>query len=189
MMSFLDQVFALVCGQEPSHSWAPGGNLLPFCQRCTGLYTGAAIAAALQLILRLQPRSAYLWFHGLLLLQMIPFGFHLVPQGPVLRTLSGQLFSLGVVAYLWLVPGSRLAMGAGEKYEPWKACLYGVSAGAGSFLVLAGAAWGGPLAAAIITRTGLAGLAAFAVLIVANLAFFLSSAWAWARRVGQRVTP
>ncbi len=188
-MSFLDQVFALVCGQEPSHSWAPGGNLLPICQRCTGLYAGAAIAAALQLILRLQPRSAYLWFHGLLLLQMVPFGFHLVPQGPVLRTFSGQLFGLGVMAYLWLVPGSWLARGTGRKPEPWKACLYGVSAGAGSFLVLAGSAWGGPLAAVIISWIGLAGLAALVVLILANLAFFLSSAWAWARRVGQRAMP
>ncbi|MBI4327969.1 MAG: DUF2085 domain-containing protein [Chloroflexi bacterium] len=188
-MSVLDQVFALVCGQEPSHSWMPGGDALPFCQRCTGLYTGAAIAAALQLILRLRPRSAYLWFHGLLLLQMVPFGFHLVPQGPVLRTLSGQLFSLGVVAYLWLVPGSRLAMGTGEKPEPWKVWLYGLSAGAGSFFVLVGAAWGGPVAAAIISWIGLAGLAALVVLTLANLALLLTSAWAWARHARQSVMP
>jgi uncharacterized membrane protein len=167
----------------------PGGDALPFCQRCTGLYAGVAIAAALQLILRPQPRSAYLWFHGLLLLQMVPFGFHLVPQGPVLRTVSGQLFSLGVVAYLWLVPGSSLASGTGRKPEAWKAWLYGLSAGAGSFFVLVGAAWGGPLAAAIISWIGLAGLAGLVVLILANLALLLISAWAWARRVGQRVTP
>jgi len=33
---------------------------------------------------------------------MVPFGFHLVPQGPFVRTDSGVLFGFGLVAFLWL---------------------------------------------------------------------------------------
>jgi hypothetical protein len=33
---------------------------------------------------------------------MVPFGFHWVPQGPMLRTVTGLLFGFGLVAYLRL---------------------------------------------------------------------------------------
>ena len=45
MLEFLGQCFAFLCGQNPEHTWAPGGLLLPCCQRCLGLYVGAGIAA------------------------------------------------------------------------------------------------------------------------------------------------
>lgn len=97
----LDHIFSFVCGQTPAHTWAPGGLALPFCQRCAGLYVGAVIGVLLQVLFRPRFSTAYQWMHGLFLLQMIPFGFHLVPQGPMIRTITGGLFGLGVVGYLW----------------------------------------------------------------------------------------
>ncbi len=44
----------------------------------------------------------FLEMHGAFLLLMVPFGFHWVAQGPVLRTLTGVLFGFGVVTFLWL---------------------------------------------------------------------------------------
>ncbi|MBI5385861.1 MAG: DUF2085 domain-containing protein [Verrucomicrobia bacterium] len=104
MNDWLSTVFSLVCGQAVDHTWALGGSLLPTCQRCTGLHVGAFCALLLNVWLQPRPTAGFRWAHGALLLQMAPFGFHWVPQGPGLRTLSGALFAFGVVAYLCLRP-------------------------------------------------------------------------------------
>ena len=101
MESFLTSAFALICGQHAAHTWAPGGLLLPCCQRCTGLYVGAAGALLLHALCRPQPTTRWQWVQGMFLLQMVPFGFHWLPQSPVLRTLTGVLFGFGLVAFLW----------------------------------------------------------------------------------------
>ena len=44
MQDLLQTIFGWVCGQNPGHTWAPGGLMLPCCQRCTGLYAGAFFA-------------------------------------------------------------------------------------------------------------------------------------------------
>jgi len=111
MLEILTHWFAAVCGQDPGHTWAPGGILLPCCQRCTGLYVGAGVAALLHLWLRPRLTSRFLEMHGAFLLLMIPFGFHWLPQGPALRTLTGVLFGFGVVAFLWL----QLSQWVGER--------------------------------------------------------------------------
>ena len=36
-----------------------------------------------------------------LVLQVIPFGFNIIPHGPTVRAISGQLFALGVVYFLF----------------------------------------------------------------------------------------
>jgi uncharacterized membrane protein len=100
----LTTLFSLVCGRNPDHLWAPGGVALPFCQRCTGLYGGVACALFLLLLLRPAATAGFRWLHLALLLQMAPFGFHWVPQGPLLRTLSGTLFAFGLVGCLLLLP-------------------------------------------------------------------------------------
>jgi len=64
-------------------------------------------ALLLLFFLKPQPNTAFRWLHGLFLLLMVPFGFHWLPQGPVLRCETGILFGFGIVAYLWLVPGAR----------------------------------------------------------------------------------
>jgi Predicted membrane protein (DUF2085) len=101
-MELLNHLFANVCGQNPSHTWAPGGVPLPLCERCTGLYVGAAVAWLLHCWLRPKPTALFLQIHGAFLMFMAPCGFYWIPQGPVLRTVSGALFAFAVVAFLWL---------------------------------------------------------------------------------------
>lgn len=105
MPDLLQHIFGWICGQNPDHTWSPGGVWLPLCQRCTGLYVGVFVAALLHLLVRPAPTNRWLWLNGGFLLFMIPFGFHWLPQGPVLRTLTGVLFGFGLVAYLWLTLG------------------------------------------------------------------------------------
>ena len=100
MVEMLEHLFGFVCGQNPGHTWSPGGVLLPCCQRCLGLYAGAAIATALHWRLRPSPTGRFLAVHGALLALMAPFGFHWLPQGAVLRTLSGIWFGAGAVTLL-----------------------------------------------------------------------------------------
>ena len=168
MNDILDEIFALVCSQDPSHSWACGGEPLPFCQRCTGLYVGAAIALALHLLVRPPLDNRLRQLHALLLLQMIPFGFHLVPQGAVLRTLSGLLFSFGLVGFLWLLPATHFRLRTTN--EPWRFTAYVLTAAASLIFVLAAAAWGGGAVGRILSVAGLAGLAGLGCLTLANLA-------------------
>jgi uncharacterized membrane protein len=109
MNDFLQQVFALVCDQNPAHTWASGDGLLPLCQRCTGLYGGAALACLLMWRFRPIPNALYRWLHVVLLLLMTPFGFHLVSQDGLVRTMSGLWFGYGIVGILWLLPSARIA--------------------------------------------------------------------------------
>ena len=104
----IEQIFSFVCGQNPAHTWAPGGEWLPCCQRCTGFFAGAAVALLLQLALRMRPAPRFLQMHGLFLLVMVPLGCHWVPHGAVVRTLSGVLYGFGVVSFLWLFPVEHL---------------------------------------------------------------------------------
>jgi uncharacterized membrane protein len=101
-MNFLRELFSHVCGQQ--HCWVLGGQALPFCQRCTGLYVGAFCALILILICRPRPSEFLYWIHGIFMLVMVPFGFHLVAHGGLTRTLTGALFGFGLVYYLALNP-------------------------------------------------------------------------------------
>ncbi|MDT8070980.1 MAG: DUF2085 domain-containing protein [Terriglobia bacterium] len=101
-MNFLRALFSFVCGQQ--HCWTLGGQTLPFCQRCTGLYVGAFCALILILIFRLRPRPFLYWVHGICMLIMFPFGFHFVAHGGLMRTFTGALFGFGLVYYLALNP-------------------------------------------------------------------------------------
>ncbi len=101
-MDLLRSLFSHVCGQV--NCWHVGGVTSVTCQRCTGLYLGALIAAMLFAIFRPRPTSLSLWLHGLAMLIIIPFGYHLVPHGSVVRAFTGQLFGYGMAYYLLLVP-------------------------------------------------------------------------------------
>ncbi len=100
MHDWLSSAFALVCGQNPDHTWMFAGAPLPFCERCTGLYVGACVAMIALRRFRPERTAAFLWTHVALLVLMGPFGFHLVPQEAVLRTVSGVWFGFGVIALL-----------------------------------------------------------------------------------------
>jgi len=88
MLDWLHELFASVCGQNLAHTWAPGGQLLPCCQRCTGVYVGTCAAALVHLATPPAPTRFWRWLHGAFLLFMIPAGFHWLPQGPALRAAS-----------------------------------------------------------------------------------------------------
>jgi hypothetical protein len=130
------------------------------------LYVGAGAAALLHLWLRPKLSGRFLEIHGAFLVVMVPFGFHWVAQGPVLRTLTGVLFGFGVVTFLRLPlsqrdgkPRSRplglqdsawgyfVMLGATLILLPTTAMLAGVFAAYG----LSGAAfWGALVLAALI---------------------------------------
>jgi uncharacterized membrane protein len=173
MSGFFERLFSWVCAQNAAHCWAPGGELLPMCQRCTGFYAGAAIALALILWFRPRMDARYRWLHTALVLAMTPFGFHLVPHGAVIRTLSGQWFGFGVVGLLWLLPGQCSASRAGRAgADPRLHLILGL---ASLILLPAFACWGGILAATLLPWVALAGLMVLVGLLVTDLV--LLSAW------------
>jgi uncharacterized membrane protein len=201
MIEALSHAFAAVCGQNPGHTWAPGGVLLPYCQRCTGLYVGAGVAALLHLWLRPRMSNRFLSIHGAFLLFMAPFGFHWVAHGPVLRAITGVLFAFAVVTFLWL----PVAGGTGERMSR-SLRVSGQDAGGaggrtaslgppfGSWLYFSGLAATGmllPLAGSLggtFTAYGLSAMAAwgalcFAALIVANVGLGLLAALRWLCRL------
>jgi hypothetical protein len=147
--------------------WAPGGEALPFCQRCTGLYVGGAWAQAVWLLFRPRPTLRVLGMHGFLLLLMIPFGYHWVQQGGEVRTLTGYLFAAGLTYFLALNPALRWRpweSRSGNERAYWVALLLGAPV-----LLLAVHSESG-LAAPVLAGLGVAGLMGFAGLALANLA-------------------
>ena len=152
-MDYLDDIFAALCARE--HLWVCG-EALPFCQRCTGLYVGAAMTAVLFTCFRPRPTNLMLWIYGLLLLLMVPFGYHLVPQNGTIRTLIGQLFAVGLVGYLSLLPCSYLGLWRGTNCRFPRAFAGGVLI---SVLLLQVAVHtGGALVGAVLTWLGVLGM-------------------------------
>jgi uncharacterized membrane protein len=158
------RVFDGLCAQ--AHCWAPGGETLPFCQRCTGFYVGAALALVLYAVFRPRPTLSVLWAHGLFLLLMVPFGYHLVPQNGTLRTLTGQLFAVGLVGYFCLLPLPSWRNQPAENNHFLWAYTAGILASLAAVQLMVH--WGGRLSGEVLTWLGLAGLIALAVLAVAN---------------------
>lgn len=180
-MSALDQVFAYVCARE--HVWAPGGTPLPFCERCTGLYVGGALALLLYLLFRPRPTNRVLWAHGLLLLLMVPFGYHWVPQNDVLRTLTGQLFAFGLVYFLALNPAVSLNLWQGRTEHVHA---YAIGAAAATVGLQVAVRAGDARAGVALAWIGFAGLAAYAILAAANLVVLSSAAWRMVHRQSAR---
>jgi len=200
MLEILHLIFGAVCGQNPDHTWAPGGFLLPCCQRCLGLYAGAGIAALLHLWLRPRFTGRFLEVHGGFLLLMAPFGFHWLPQGPMLRTITGVLFGFGIFAFLWL-PMSRKFADWPSRARPIRPCLqdrtgariaphpsqrntiaYALGLALTAVMVPLLAACGGHGIAYALSSLICFGLAALAVVIFGNFALALSGVVQLARR-------
>lgn len=163
-MSELRLLLSYICGQE--HCWELGGVVLPFCQRCTGLYVGACCAMALVSIFRPRPSAWLYWLHGSFMLVMVPFGFHFVEHGGLARTFTGALFGYGLVYYLALNP-----------FTFWRRWKPDSSVGmAGYFLLIAGCTglllWsvrsGGDVAALILTVLGVLGVGCLVLLSTVN---------------------
>jgi len=147
----------------------PGAVPLPICQRCTGLYAGAAIALILQIWVKPRPTARYLGLHGLFLPLVAPFGLHWVPDGPVPRTLTGALFGFAVVAFLWLPirealkPNCRLF----AFRDPHRA--YGAGLLATLALVPLLAECGGKVGAVLLCVFACGGAVGLSLLVLANL--------------------
>jgi uncharacterized membrane protein len=167
MTGWLLAIFGLVCAQDPAHSWAPGGVLLPCCQRCTGVYVGAFVALALHVGLRIKSRGWFLPVHGLFLLAMIPLGFHWIPQNDIVRSVSGSLYGAGLVAFLWLHTGGLVTRPA--PLSAGRAALYAVVVGAGAAAVPALGRFGGVAGAWLLAWLALAGLLGLTLLALANV--------------------
>jgi uncharacterized membrane protein len=164
-MPGLEQIFSHVCGQV--HRWAVGGELLPFCQRCTGLYVGGAVAFLLYAFFRPRPTPRVLLIHGLLLLQMVPFGYHFVPQDGTVRTLTGQLFAIGLTYFLALNPAAQF--GFWEKRGNQSVLPYGVAAFVSIAALELAVHWGGGAPGFALAWVGFLGLLVYAALVLANL--------------------
>jgi len=116
-------IFSHVCGQ--ARPLVLDGGPLPLCQRCLGLYAGAAVTALWLL-------ASGVWRRGLpdrpvtlsnvlVLLAALVGGVHLLDAGPAWRLACGLW--TGHVAMLWLVGGAehlrRAARGEANPVPPW----------------------------------------------------------------------
>jgi uncharacterized membrane protein len=165
-MNLLRGLFSHICGQ--GHCWVLGGQTLPFCQRCTGLYVGALCGLVLVLIFRPRPRASIYWIHGMFLLLMTPFGFHLIEHGPLLRTLTGTLFGFGLVYYLALNPFT--AWRWWKPGKPRAVAIYLLLMGVALSLLLVAVTSGGSFAAVVVAGLGMLGLTSLCLLTLLNLA-------------------
>jgi len=103
-MNLLFDIFSWLCGQNPARSFTIAGRLLPFCQRCTGLYLGLALTFILLILSRaarkgLPPRRI-IYLNILCMLLMPVFGFHLLDPGPAWRLWSGLIFGHALACLL-----------------------------------------------------------------------------------------
>lgn len=105
-MDTLFSLFSHVCGQH--RAFTVDGLVLPVCQRCLGLYLGAAVTLVWLLAARqhrsgLPPGGVLLLQAGLLCLALLG-GIHVIDLGPRWRLACGLW--TGYVAVAWLLAGS-----------------------------------------------------------------------------------
>lgn len=103
-MSIIGYIFSFLCSQDPSRSFEIAGRLLPFCQRCTGLYLGLGITFVYLLLTRHYkkglPPASIVYVNIASLLVMPIFGFHLLDPGPPWRLWSGLIYGNAVASLL-----------------------------------------------------------------------------------------
>ena len=187
MLDFLHQLFSHVCGQNLAHTWSPGGELLPCCQRCTGVYVGAFGAALLQLARSPQATSFWHRLNGAFLLFMVPAGFHWFPQGPELRAASGILFGFGLIAFLWLPLQINILPEAELKNSPAQLLIFFTALLAALvFTPLLGVS-DNSIAATTLALLTAGGALALALLVLANLFLTLRGLWRWFLQPAPRV--
>jgi uncharacterized membrane protein len=172
-MSLLHELFSLLCSQK--HNWLVGGLELPFCQRCTGLYVGAVPALLVYFWFRPKATNGMLWTHGMCLLLMVPFGYHLVAQSSEIRMLTGQIFAIGLVYYLTLLFADR--WWKGRELLPSALVSYFVTGLLALLFLQAAVIWGGPRTGAMLSWLGFGGLLVYGLLVLANLVLLTSTAW------------
>lgn len=182
--------FSAICGQDPAHTWACGGVTLPCCQRCTGLYVGAVLAALVHLGFKPRLTGRFLEVHGAFLLLMVPFGFHWISQGPAGRAVTGVLFGFGLVTFLKLplsqCPALRWTAQWPQGETATSSGWYFTAAGLAAFGVPLLGALGGELAAWGLSGAALLGVLVLSLLVLANAGLGLAGAARLLRRLGRR---
>ena len=163
-MTIPDALFAHLCGHV--HNWPIA---LPFCERCTGLYVGAPIATFAFVLFRVRPTARMLWLHGAMLLAMIPFGYHLVPQNADIRTITGQVFAAGLLFFLLSHPVAQF--GWSDRHHP---AAYLLTVVAAIPALLAALHFGGEQTAMVLGYAGVLGFALYAALAILNLALLIA---------------
>ena len=118
-MNTIAYIFSFLCNQDTSRSYVIGGQLLPFCQRCTGLYVGMGIGFV-YLLLSGQykkgfPPANVLYANIASLLVMPVFGFHFLDPGPAWRFWTGLIFG-NAVAFL-ILPAVLIICKEGEVHS------------------------------------------------------------------------
>jgi hypothetical protein len=113
-MMTLHDFFGLVCHQDASRSYVIAGEVLPLCQRCTGLYLGVAVGMVSQWLSGsyrkgLPGRAAFTAVLCSLLIMPV-FGFHLLDPGPGWRLWSGLIYGHAIA---WLLVPATFSIGRG----------------------------------------------------------------------------
>ena len=168
MKEILWNVFSLVCGQNPEHTWDLGGGPLSLCQRCLGLYVCGCVCLSLHWALRPRHGLVFIALHGLLLLVAVPFGFHWIQHGPVLRAVTGGLCGFGIGTFLWCVPATVWGF-TGKAPRKGAGGWYGVGFCVALLLLPLAEQFGGTLAGWALEGLAAAGVAVFGGLCLANL--------------------
>ena len=117
-MTAVSYIFSFLCSQDPSRSFAIAGHLLPFCQRCTGLYLGLGITFIYLLLSRHYkkglPPTSVIYVNIASLLVMPVFGFHLLDPGPAWRLWSGLIYGNAIVSLL--LPATSIICNGGRTF-------------------------------------------------------------------------
>lgn len=162
-------VFGYLCHQETGRCWAPGGAALALCQRCTGVYAGAALGVFLASFMRYTPDRKTLILHIIFILQMIPFGLHWIPHGATMRMLTGQLFIYGILYFII----ANIVVRKGWAREERTPRRYYLWLAATQILLQVLVRLPFAFAASLIELMALAGLFILAVLFVLTLATYI----------------
>lgn len=117
-MNTISYIFSFLCNQDASRSFEIGGQLLPFCQRCTGVYVGMGISFVYLLLSghykKGLPPSSILYANIASLLIMPVFGFHFLDPGPAWRFWSGLIFG-NAIAFL-ILPAASIIWHEGKVF-------------------------------------------------------------------------
>jgi len=117
-MNITGDIFSFLCSQDASRSFVIADRLLPFCQRCAGVYLGMALSFLFLLVGRFHrkglPPLSILCVNIAGLVIMPVFGFHILDPGPAWRLWSGLVFG-NAVAFL-LLPAASIIWNEGTTY-------------------------------------------------------------------------
>ena len=126
-MDAVTSLFAHLCSQ--GRCFVLDGQALPVCQRCFGLYAGAAVTGAWLLLTGAWrcglPNRPAGWVQGIALFAAMLGGLHVIDVGPAWRLMCGLW--TGHVVTLWLTgAGAQLAQAALPNWSlirPWRRLL------------------------------------------------------------------